>query len=110
MESTRYSSQFNGTWSLKKDSNIKFHENPSSGAELFQVGGRTDGLTDGHDEANSRFRQFSKAPKNSEFQVQTWCIVITGFRKPKNDLSEWKTRIFNFLFTMCNHLYNNPDL
>jgi len=29
--------------------------------ELFHAGG---GWTDGHDEANSRFRNFAKAPKN----------------------------------------------
>jgi hypothetical protein len=34
--------------------NIKFHENPSSGAELLHA----DGQTDRHDEANSRFSQF----------------------------------------------------
>ena len=28
------------------------------GAKLFHVGGRADGLTDGHDEANSRVSQF----------------------------------------------------
>jgi len=28
------------------------------GAELFHVDGRTDGRTDRHDEANSRFSQF----------------------------------------------------
>jgi hypothetical protein len=35
-------------------SNIKFYENSSSGADLFYVGGRTDGL----EEANSRLLQF----------------------------------------------------
>jgi hypothetical protein len=39
---------------FKKYSNIKFHENPSSGAELFHAGGQTDG----HDEANSRSSSF----------------------------------------------------
>ena len=28
------------------------------GAELFRADGRTDGWTDGHDEANGRFSQF----------------------------------------------------
>jgi hypothetical protein len=28
---------------FQKHSNIKFHENPSSGAELFQADGRTNG-------------------------------------------------------------------
>jgi hypothetical protein len=39
-----------------KYSNIKFYEYPSSGgAELFHADGRTDGRTDRHDEADSRF-------------------------------------------------------
>jgi hypothetical protein len=35
------------------------------GAELFHADGRTD--TARHDEVNSRFRNFAKAPKNSAF-------------------------------------------
>jgi hypothetical protein len=38
----------------KISSNIKFHEKPSEGAELFFVEGRTDG----HDEAASFSSQF----------------------------------------------------
>ena len=37
----------------KKYSNIKFHVNPSSGSRVVPCG-----LTDRHDEANSRFSQF----------------------------------------------------
>ena len=37
----------------KKNSNIKFHENPSSGIRVAACG-----QTDGHDEANSRFSEF----------------------------------------------------
>jgi hypothetical protein len=40
-----------------KYSNIKFHENPSSGSRVVPSG-RTDGRTDSLDEANSRFSQF----------------------------------------------------
>jgi hypothetical protein len=38
-------------------SNIKFHENPPMGAELFHA----DGRTDRHDEANIRFSQFCES-------------------------------------------------
>jgi len=41
---------------LERYSNTKFRENPSVGAVLFPCG-RTDGLTEGHDEATSRFSQ-----------------------------------------------------
>ena len=36
---------------------------------------RTGGQTDRHDEANSYFCQFLKAPKNSEFQSQTLSYI-----------------------------------
>jgi len=36
-------------------SSIKFHENPSSGSLTVPCAGRTDGRTDRHDEAISRF-------------------------------------------------------
>jgi len=45
---------------FEKYSNIKFHENPFSGAKLFHAGGRTDGQTDRHGETNSRFSQLLK--------------------------------------------------
>jgi hypothetical protein len=43
---------------FEKYSNIKLHDNPSSGSRVVpyeQTDGRTDGRTDGHDEANSPF-------------------------------------------------------
>jgi len=40
---------------LEKSSNNTFHEKPSSGSR--------GGQTDRHDETNSRFRNFAKAPK-----------------------------------------------
>jgi hypothetical protein len=43
---------------LGKYVNIKFNENPSNGSRVIQSG-RTDGLADKHDEANSRFSQFT---------------------------------------------------
>ena len=47
----------------KKTSNIKFHENSSSGSRVVpygQIQYRTDSLTDRHDEVNSRLSQFCK--------------------------------------------------
>jgi hypothetical protein len=44
---------------FEKYTSIKFHENPS------RVVPCVDGRTDRHDEANSRFSQFSNALKNS---------------------------------------------
>jgi hypothetical protein len=43
---------------LEKSTNIKFHENPSSGSRVVPCG-----RTDRHDEANSRFSKFTTAPK-----------------------------------------------
>jgi len=40
----------------EKYSNIKFHENPSSGSPVVPCG-----QTDGHDEADSRFSQFCES-------------------------------------------------
>jgi len=42
---------------FEKSSNTKLHENPSSGIRVVPCG-RTDGRTDRHDEADSRFSQF----------------------------------------------------
>jgi hypothetical protein len=42
---------------FEKTSNIKFHENSSRGRRVVPCG-RTDGQTDRHDEANSRFSEF----------------------------------------------------
>jgi hypothetical protein len=41
--------------------NIKFNQNPSSGIQVVSRR-RTDGWTDRHQEANSRFSQFLKRP------------------------------------------------
>ena len=60
-------SNLNETWifstDFRKCSHIKFHQNPSSGSGVVPCG-RTDGKTDGHDEANSRSSQSANAPKN----------------------------------------------
>ena len=63
MERTIYSCQtlvkldFFDRFFLKKSSNIKFHENPSSGSRVVPYR-RKDGQTDRCGEANSRFSQF----------------------------------------------------
>jgi len=55
-------------------SNIKFHENPSSGSRRFSRG-PTDRQTDRYNEANSRLSQFfSKAPKD-------YCVMRRGTEK-----------------------------
>ena len=51
---------------FKQSSNIKFHENPSSGSRVFPM--RTNRQTDRHDVANSRFLQFcEKGIKLTDF-------------------------------------------
>jgi len=42
---------------FEKSSNIKFHENLSSGSRVVSSR-QTDGRTDGHEESNSHFWQF----------------------------------------------------
>jgi len=43
---------------FEKYSNVKFRGNHPGRTELFYVGEETDGRTDRHGEANSRFSQF----------------------------------------------------
>jgi hypothetical protein len=48
---------------FEKYSNVKFHENPSSGNRVVPRGDKqTDRRTDGHEEANSLLN-FAEAPK-----------------------------------------------
>jgi hypothetical protein len=47
---------------FEKCPNIKFNENLSSGSRVVACG-RTDGQTDKHDEASSRFSQFCECSK-----------------------------------------------
>jgi len=54
------------------------------GAELFNEETRTDGWTDRHDEANSRFSQFANAPQNSAFCLHSpwmWCAWLSKMRR-----------------------------
>jgi hypothetical protein len=46
-------------WIFEKYSNIKFHENPSSGSRAVPCG-RKDGETDSYDKNKSRFSQFDE--------------------------------------------------
>jgi len=60
MNSVHYSCQILTKFEFSRQifyrcSNIKFHENPSSGSRVVPRG-----QTAGHDEANSRFSQFCK--------------------------------------------------
>jgi len=48
---------------FEKYSNIKFHEIPSNGSELFDADGRT-GMT----KLRVAFRTFANAPKNEEIK------------------------------------------
>ena len=75
-------SSFNENWVFstdfrKKNLNIKFHKNTSSGFELYHA----DEHTDGHDEANSRFSQFCEKRVTYRFclslEFRPRCVVQT---------------------------------
>jgi len=62
MQGTRYSCPILKKYQFsrrifEKYSNIKFHENPSSGSRVFSCG-----QTDRHDEANNRYSQVCELP------------------------------------------------
>jgi hypothetical protein len=55
---------------FEKSSNIKFHENPSSGSRVVPcrwADGETDGRTDTQEEANSHFLQLCERAQNTKF-------------------------------------------
>jgi len=59
---------------------IKFHENPSSETKLFHADRQTEGRTDRHDEANSRFSQFCGGTLNVSITlVYTAAQVVSTF-------------------------------
>jgi len=69
----------------QKYSNIKFHENPSTGSRVVPCG-QADGRTDRHDEANSRFSQFceralkfNKAVQRQDTLVQIEFQTLQNF-------------------------------
>jgi hypothetical protein len=77
-----FSETFEFSWQIfEKFSNIKYHENPSSGIRVFPCGqaeedaggraGRECGRsTDRHDEANIRLSQFANEPKKLKFTLE----------------------------------------
>jgi hypothetical protein len=71
---------------FEKYSNIKFNENPSSGNGVVR-GGRVDGWTDTHDEANGLFRNFLNGPNKElvvlavafcTYMLQVACLNLCG--------------------------------
>jgi len=54
---------------LEKESNVKYHEKPSSGSRIFLYG-RTDGQTD-MSKLRAAFRNFANAPKI----IQKWVLA-----------------------------------
>jgi len=82
-------SDFNATWIFltifEKSSNIKFHENMSSGSRIFPCG-RTDVRTDGQTDMTmliAAFRNFAKAPKNKIYQSLILPSII--------EVHQWRT-------------------
>jgi hypothetical protein len=65
---------------FEKSSNIKFHENPSSGSRVVPCG-QTDGRTDRRDEGNSRFSQLCERPKKSLFPYFFMCFKLNNKTK-----------------------------
>ena len=65
------------SWQIfEKSSNVKFHENPSSGNRALPCG-RTDGRTDRHEEASSLFPQFcQKHLKTKHITCQEPCFAL----------------------------------
>jgi len=64
-------SDFNDTWIFEKCSDIKFHENRSSGSRVVRCR-----RTDRHDEGNSRFSQLRERAKEPTCQ-KTHCVSFT---------------------------------
>ena len=79
---------------FKKPSNIKFHENPSSRVAKC---GRTDGQTDRQTDMTKlivAFRNFAKAPKNSDKTVlvtvvETSYEVVPTFFPIQTQIKVW---------------------
>ena len=85
-------SDFNEIWTISKDfskkySNIKFHENPSSGSRVVTCGGGTDGQTD-MTSLIAAFRDFAKEPWKAEWLSSKWQSVdCIGSGKVRQDHS-----------------------
>ena len=62
---------------FEKSSNIQLHENPPLESRVVpwgQIDGQTDGRTNKHDEANSRFSQFCEGAKDDI--AHSICITV----------------------------------
>ena len=68
--SIKFSGQF-----YEKFSNIQFHENPSSGTQLFHEDRRTDGLAD-MTKLTVTSRNFANAPTSKNNKIFTFNFVI----------------------------------
>jgi hypothetical protein len=56
-----------------------------------RAGGRADGRTDRHEEANSRFLNFANAPKNKTRSVHLLIFLYTPVPHPSQSLSRLHT-------------------
>ena len=87
-----------------KSSNIKFHENPSSGRRVVACG-RTDGhrdrQADRHDEANSRFHNFAKATKS---QISFLCGQLIQINLKSGEVVRRVTRKVTSHFTISSNV------
>jgi hypothetical protein len=93
-----------------KSSNIKFHQNPSSGSRVAPCG-RTDRRRDGHDEANNSFLQHCKRAKNSTHKaVEILAIISTPTREEFRNLTnpEIRVEISGFIHILIEII--EPDL
>jgi len=60
---------------FEESPNIKFQQKPSSGNQVVPYG-RTDGQTDRHDEANSRYSELCERSYKGLFSWQTQQLVF----------------------------------
>ena len=86
----------------RKVSNIKFHQNPSSGSRVFPCG-----RTDGQDEANSRFSQFCECAYKGhygQFRTKRKCSDNTECSLNKCDDVEWiKLALYQESYSQLSH-------
>jgi hypothetical protein len=81
-------------------SNIKFHQNPSSGSRVV-VQRRTDGRKDEHDEANIRFSQFATSIHYTALIVFKIYLIIIFPSTPR--YSKWSLSIRWPRLQLCVH-------
>ena len=84
---------------LEKYSNIKFHENLSSGNLVISCG-QMDGQTDRHDEGSSRPSQFCESTWRTEvLEFQPFSLRVIEFRSSCRRSSVWNADISALAFT-----------